>query len=146
MQTEELLNRAEAIVKHKFPTGIVGMVSEVYILTTNGDWLCRPYMTRSKRQSRINMAQANLMIAALNLHHALLGVVQVSSGWIVEGALGEPVYDPQMHPKRKEILLFQGKGPRGPRIRIYKVVKKGRRKLVSTLIGAFAEYPTEQGG
>ena len=145
MQTEELLTGVECIVRAKFPEGIKGMVSEVYLRTSFGGWICRPYMVRSKKQSEVNARVVSLMVSAMEQHGILVGVVQVSSGWIVEGSLGEPVLDPQRHPARKEILMFNGKGPHGPRIRVYEVTRKGKYKLPSRLVGAFAMYPNEQG-
>jgi hypothetical protein len=141
MQTEELLTGAESIVRAKFPDGIKGMVSEVYMRTSFGGWICKPYMVRSKKQSAANARVVALMIAAMEHHGILVGVVQVSSGWIVEGSPLLPVLDPQQHPARKEILLFNGRGPHGPRIRVYEVTRKGKHKLPSRLVGAFAMYP-----
>jgi len=144
MLTEELLNKSELHVKKKFPNGIKGVVSEIHICTQYG-WIERPFACRSKVQSEINRRTAVNTIAALRQHGLLIGVVQVTSGWIVEGSLNGPAVDPQHHPARKEILMFNGTGPHGCRVRVYEVTKHGRRKLPSRLVGTFDQYPSEQG-
>jgi hypothetical protein len=126
MHTEELLNAVETLVLTKNPEGFTALQSEVYILPVLGTWICRPYMTKNKIQTRANAAEVKRIIAELDEQHRLCGVVQVSSGWSADE-----------DGNKQEVLLFNGSGPYGKRVRIYKVVKKGRLKKVAGLMGAF---------
>jgi hypothetical protein len=147
MYTEELITKAETIVLAKHPRGIVGQVSEIYILTTLGTWVCRPFMVKDKEQSRVNGAIVRELIRALHNHRALSGVVQVSTGWIIPGLPPtERVPNPLKYKNREEVLLFNGNGETGAKIRVYKLKKVGRLKLASTLMGTFDDLPGCQRG
>ena len=143
MRTEELLNQVEMILRTKHPNGIVGLISEVYLLPTAGPWVCRPYTARNATATRANIIAVNSMIAVLSASHMLTGVVQVSSAWIIGGN----IIDVAHKPGRKEVLVISGRGPAGPRVRVYGFTKKGKYKLPSKLVGTFDMMnPHEEGG
>jgi hypothetical protein len=147
MITEDLLLKAEALVRAKHPRGIVGQVSEIYILTTAGEWLTRPWVVKDKEQSRMNSCIIRLMIHALSVRRHLAGVVQVSTGWIIPGLPPTTIIkNPLKCKNREEVLLFNGRAQTGPKVRVYKLMRKGRLKLAHKLVGTFDGKPGSTGG
>jgi hypothetical protein len=61
--------------------------------------------------------------------------VQVTSGWTIDSETG----------RKREVLIFNGAGPRGKRVRIYKVVKKGKIKKVAGMLGAYSKWKNHGG-
>ena len=145
MFTEELLTAVEVLLQAKHPHGIAGRLNEVYILTTDG-WICHPYIAKSDRESQRNVDQVRQTLAELNERQAIGGVVQVALGWVVEGKPSEEIADPESYPNKKEVLMLNGRGPAGTRVRVYELRQEGRYRKLRRLIGAFDSLDMHIGG
>jgi hypothetical protein len=116
----------------------------VYILTVDGRWLCRPFVVRNKRQTIVNAGRVKMVLHELSQHKLVGGVVQVSTGWSIKGLKPtDVVANPIKYKARKEILLFNGHGTDGAKVRVYELSRKGRLKLASRLIGTFPSKPNK---
>jgi len=136
MFTEELLTKTEKFVLTKYPKGLTDPVSEVYILTRSGNWVCRPYMVKDPARSQENAVVVKRLLKSLNEYRLLCGVVQVSSGWMVGGQL---TVAPEKRSYSKEVLMFKGRGAHGTRTRVYELKKVGGINKVVKFIGAFGK-------
>jgi len=133
MFTEELLTKAEKFVLAKSPGGIADLVSEVYILTRSGNWVCRPYMVKDPVRSQENAVVVKRLLKSLTEYRLLCGVVQVSSGWMMGRRL---TVAPEKQLGSKEVLLFRGRGAHGTRTRVYELGKVSGVNKVVKFIGA----------
>lgn len=129
MPTEKLLTDVEKLVQRKLSQGIAGLISEVYILTTLGDWVCKPYMVKDSSGSAQNAAEVKNIIRSLKERRLLCGVVWVSGGQLVA----------KKQTRKREALIFNGHGPAGHRVRIYEVSQVAGRIQPSKLIGVFKD-------
>lgn len=129
MPTEELLTSVEAFVHAKHSQGIAGLISEVYMLTTLGDWLCKPYMVLNQTGSKENAEEVKKIIRSLKERRLLCGVVYVTGGQVV-GA---------KQTVKREALIFNAHGPAGHRVRVYAVSQVAGRMQPSKLIGVFKD-------
>lgn len=145
MLTEELLSAAEKLVARKHPNGWTGPMSEVYILTTQRDWLCLPYMDKNVSQAELNAAKLRAVMSALSYKDMIVGVVQVTTGWLLDEQTGRRGVATNTMGK-KEVLLFNGRGPAGARVRVYEVARKRGRRTVRRLIGAYDSMRKAHGG
>lgn len=145
MLTEELITQVETKIRDKYPTGLKGLVSEIYILTTHGEFIVQPYMDKDEVVAQTNALRIKLLLGLLNHARRVAGVVQVSSGWIVDGKINDDIHiNPLLCPHKKEILLFNAKGESGPKIRVYEIRKIKGKRMPAKLAGTFDQL--ERGG
>jgi len=127
--TEKLLTDVEKLVLRKLSQGVTTLISEVYVLTKLGDWVCRPYMVTEAHGCTQNALEVKKIIRSLKERYLLCGVVYVSSGQIVG----------VKQTQKREALVFNGHGPAGHRVRIYEVKPVAGRMQPSKLIGVFKD-------